>query len=43
VLDLTGRTEDAVVYYRRVAELTPHLDTIEAARDATYDEKILLD
>ena len=43
VLDLTGRTEDAVVYYRRVSELTPHLDTIEAARDATYDEKILLD
>jgi tetratricopeptide (TPR) repeat protein len=42
VLDLTDRPEDAEVYYRRVAQLTPHLDTIEAVRDATYDERILL-
>ncbi len=43
VLDLTGCFEDAAGYYLRVARLTPHLGTIEAARNATYDEKILLE
>ena len=43
VLDQTGRPEDALVYYQRVAELTPHLQTIDAARNATYDEKVLLE
>lgn len=43
VLDLLGRPEEAERYYRRVARLTPHLDSIEAARNATYDEKILLE
>ena len=43
VLDLTGRLEDAAEYYLRVARLTPHLGTIEAVRNATYDEKILLE
>ena len=43
VLDLQGRHTEAEGFYQRVALLTPHLDTIEAARNATYDEKILLD
>lgn len=43
ILDLTGREPDAEAYYRRVIRLTPHLETIEAARNANYDEKILLE
>ena len=43
VLDLLGRPEEAEGYYRRVTRLTPHMDSIEAARNATYDEKILLE
>lgn len=43
VLDLQDRPEEAEVYYRRVTRLTPHLASIEAARNATYDEKILLE
>ncbi len=42
VLDMQGRPEEAEPYFLRVARLTPHLDSIEAARNATYDEKILL-
>lgn len=43
VLDLQDRPQEAETYYRRVARLTPHLATIEAARNASYDEKILLE
>lgn len=43
VLERTDRPTEAEVYYRRVAILTPHLDTIGAARDATYDETYLLE
>ncbi len=43
VLDATGRPQDAERYYSRVARLTPHLDTIDAAREATFDVKVLLE
>jgi tetratricopeptide (TPR) repeat protein len=43
VLEQTGRAAEAEPYYRRVARLTPHIQTIEAARHASYDEKILLE
>jgi Tfp pilus assembly protein PilF len=42
VYELTGRDRDAEPLFRRVLELTPHLDTIQAARNADYDSRFLL-
>ena len=43
VFDQTGREDEALVYYRKVQKLTPHLETIEAVRHANYDLKFLVD
>ena len=42
VFELIGREREAEPLYRRVLELTPHLKTIHAARNADYDERFLL-
>jgi len=39
----TGRLEMATALLNRVVELTPHLATIDAARNASYDETILME
>ena len=39
----TGRLEMATPLLNRVVELTPHLATIDAARNASYDETILME
>ena len=41
VYEGTGRLQRARECYDRVNALTPHLDTIEAARNARYDEEYL--
>jgi len=41
VYERTGRLQRARECYDRVNALTPHLDTIEAARNARYDEEYL--
>ena len=43
VCDRTGREEEAMAYYRQVQKLTPHLETIEAVRHASFDLKVLVD
>ncbi len=43
VYEQTDRLELAAPLLHRVVELTPHLVTIDAARNATYDEKILME
>lgn len=42
VCERTNRPDEARVYYERVQDLTPHLDSIEAVRNAQYDEEFLL-
>ena len=43
VYERTDRPAAAWRYYDRVRALTPHLDSIEAARAATYDETYLVE
>jgi tetratricopeptide (TPR) repeat protein len=43
VLELTDRASKAWQYYDRVRALAPHIDSIEAARAATYDEAYLME
>ena len=42
IFERTDRPEKARQYYERVTELTPHMNDIEAARNASYDEEFLL-
>ncbi|MFH1569539.1 MAG: tetratricopeptide repeat protein, partial [Gemmatimonadota bacterium] len=42
VYERTGRPEEARSCYQRVQELTPHLGSIDAARNARYGEEYLL-
>jgi len=43
VFELTDRPSEAWQCYDRVRVLTPHIDTIEAARAARYDEAYLME
>ena len=43
VFELTDRAEMAWRYYDRVRALAPHINSIEAARMATYDETYLME
>jgi tetratricopeptide (TPR) repeat protein len=43
VFELTDRTAQAWHYYDRVRALAPHIDSIEAAREAIYDEAYLME
>ena len=42
VMEKAGRKTEAEYYFIQVQALTPHLHTIEAAREATYNEEYLM-
>lgn len=43
VFELTDRATEAQQYYDRVRVLAPHIDSIDAARTAVYDEAYLME
>ena len=42
IMERVGRTTEAEYYFSQVQIYTPHLHTIQAARQATYDEEYLM-